>query len=476
MLRRNGLSVKMIRLYCDDVRKIEEFNDIPFNFINNKIGILIGMNEPEIIKPLQIVQPNENGPFASRHKLGWAINGPINGSSSSAQCMRTKTREVADLESKFDKVFNADFCEDKDKARPPKTLSPDEERWLQFVEENCVKKEDISKFEISLPIKNEKSLPNNYLQVYNRLQTAKKKLLADDNLKEEYVNFMQMMKDRGYMEKVPEEEQDPTKENQWYLTHHGVHHKKKGKIRVVFDCSLQYKGISLNDLLWKCPDLTNSLVGVLMRFRNNTIAVSGDIEKMFYNVQVPREDRTYLRFLWFENNYLSLEPCQYWLTVHFFGATSSPAIANYAFKKSVENKAMDVEQTVNESVYVDDLLSSFKNEDEAINTVQNVKTALKEASFNLTSFASNSSAVAASLNCQNQTSNNATVVKILDENMTTTSALGMIWNTAEDTFNYDVKIPDLPNTRRGLLSTIFSSMIPCSLQLLLLFEQKDCSK
>ena len=124
---------------CDDVRKIEEFNDIPFNFINSKIGILIGMNEPEIIKPLQIVQPNENGPFASRHKLGWAINGPINGSSSSAHCLRTKTREVADLESKFDKVFNADFCEDKDKARPPKTLSPDEERWLQFVEENCVK-------------------------------------------------------------------------------------------------------------------------------------------------------------------------------------------------------------------------------------------------------------------------------------------------------------------------------------------------
>ena len=445
---------------CDDVRKIEEFNDIPFNFINSKIGILIGMNEPEIIKPLQIVQPNENGPFASRHKLGWAINGPINGSSSSAHCLRTKTREVADLESKFDKVFNADFCEDKDKARPPKILSPDEERWLQFVEENCVKKEDISKFEISLPIKNEKSLPNNYLQVYNRLQTAKKKLLADDNLKEEYVNFMQMMKDRGYMEKVPEEEQDPTKENQWYLTHHGVHHKKKGKIRVVFDCSLQYKGISLNDLLWKGPDLTNSLVGVLMRFRNNTIAVSGDIEKMFYNVQVPREDRTYLRFLWFENNDLSLEPCQYWLTVHLFGATSSPAIANYALKKSVENKAMDVEQTVNESFYVDDLLSSFKNEDEAINTVQNVKTALKEASFNLTSFASNSSAVAASLNCQNQTSNNATVVKIPDENMTTTSALGMIWNTAEDTFNYDVKIPDQPNTRRGLLSTIFSIYDP----------------
>ena len=52
-----------------------------------------------------------------------------------------------------------------------------------------------------------------------------------------------------------------------YVPHHGLYHPKKpGKIRVVFDCSAQYAGISLNQKLLQGPDLTNSLVGVLCRF------------------------------------------------------------------------------------------------------------------------------------------------------------------------------------------------------------------
>lgn len=41
-------------------------------------------------------------------------------------------------------------------------------------------------------------------------------------------------------------------------------------------------GKSLNDMLYKGPDQTNSLVGVLSRFRENRIAVMADIESMFY--------------------------------------------------------------------------------------------------------------------------------------------------------------------------------------------------
>ena len=57
---------------------------------------------------------------------------------------------------------------------------------------------------------------------------------------------------------------------------------KPGKIRVVFDCSAKYGGISLNDQLLKGPDLTNSLFGVLSRFRQERIALMADIESMFY--------------------------------------------------------------------------------------------------------------------------------------------------------------------------------------------------
>jgi hypothetical protein len=53
-----------------------------------------------------------------------------------------------------------------------------------------------------------------------------------------------------------------------YLPLFGVYQPKKpNKIRGVFDSSAIYEGLSLNKVLLKEPDLTNSLLGVLLRFR-----------------------------------------------------------------------------------------------------------------------------------------------------------------------------------------------------------------
>ena len=39
------------------------------------------------------------------------------------------------------------------------------------------------------------------------------------------------------------------------------------------------------------PDLTNNLIGVLLRFREHEVAVMADVEAMFHQVQVPVGDR-----------------------------------------------------------------------------------------------------------------------------------------------------------------------------------------
>jgi hypothetical protein len=59
------------------------------------------------------------------------------------------------------------------------------------------------------------------------------------------------------------------------------HPQKPDKIRVVFDCSARYRGTSLNDQLLQGPDLTNSLAGVLTRFREEPVAFMSDVESMF---------------------------------------------------------------------------------------------------------------------------------------------------------------------------------------------------
>ena len=60
-----------------------------------------------------------------------------------------------------------------------------------------------------------------------------------------------------------------------------IHPHKPGKMHQVSDAAAQYQGTSLNDHLFSGPDLLNSLFGVLMRFRQDLIAMSCSIKWWF---------------------------------------------------------------------------------------------------------------------------------------------------------------------------------------------------
>lgn len=76
---------------------------------------------------------------------------------------------------------------------------------------------------------------------------------------------------KKYAEKVPQEQLQRSDGCVWYIPHHGVNHKQKAKLRVVFDCSCSYKGEYLNSKLLQGPDLTNPLLDALLRFRHERI-------------------------------------------------------------------------------------------------------------------------------------------------------------------------------------------------------------
>ena len=66
--------------------------------------------------------------------------------------------------------------------------------------------------------------------------------MKDSKYKEDYTKFMNEILSRGDVEEAPALEQE--EEVKWYISHHGVYHPKKNKIRVVFDCSAKFKGSS----------------------------------------------------------------------------------------------------------------------------------------------------------------------------------------------------------------------------------------
>ena len=101
--------------------------------------------------------------------------------------------------------------------------------------------------------------------------------------------------EKGYARKSERKAND---EVLWYLPHHGARHlSKPDRVRTVFHCNTNFSGACLNNKLLSGPDLTNQLRGVLLRFRSNKIAFVGEIEAMFYQVQVPDNQRGFSRYL-----------------------------------------------------------------------------------------------------------------------------------------------------------------------------------
>ncbi|XP_066929687.1 uncharacterized protein [Clytia hemisphaerica] len=165
-------------------------------------------------------------------------------------------------------------------------------------------------------------VPNNRIQAVKRARSLKHKLQKDKRIYNDYCTFMNKLFDKSYAKKVTSESIEG---KTWYLPHHGVYHPKKPeKIRVVFDCSATYGGVSLNSMFLQGPDLTNKIAGVLSRFREEQIALVADIESMFHQVRVPVEQQDMLRFIWWPEGNLDAEPEDYMMCVHLFGGTHSP--------------------------------------------------------------------------------------------------------------------------------------------------------
>ena len=67
--------------------------------------------------------------------------------------------------------------------------------------------------------------------------------------------------------------------------YHGVYHPAKpNKICVLFDCSAEYAGRSIIKELLVGPDLTNQIIGILIRFQQGKTVFVADIEKMFFQL------------------------------------------------------------------------------------------------------------------------------------------------------------------------------------------------
>ena len=167
------------------------------------------------------------------------------------------------------------------------------------------------------------------------------------------------------------------------------------KVRIVFDasCSDKRLGISINNFLWKGPNLTNSLNGILLKFPLHLIVLTADVEKTFLQVKIKEEDRRYLRFYYLNskdedrgNGQLAV----YHFKVNIFGSRAPSfifaAVLQHHLKKyNLEQPALGIGR----NILVDNLVTGTDTEGEAKTYFKWTREIFPEASMNIREWTSN---------------------------------------------------------------------------------------
>lgn len=463
----NALSVKDLSVVRSCIPTTKDFenwrhlNGIEIPELDNpEVTILIGTDVPEAHWKLEERRGKRKEPYAIRTPLGWSVAGPVGPSSKFNASSYFIRKEDEFLGETVTRMFEMDFSETSYGQSAPMSI---EDQKALHIMDSSVKVVD-GHYQLDLPFKGSPNLPNNRVQAERRLNSLKVRLKKDPDLYTKYCNGIHDYLKKGYAEKIQEEDnvKDSDVSSVWYLPHHPVFHPQKPeKPRIVFDCAASYGNVSLNKQLLQGPDMTNRLVGVLLRFRENYIAFMADIEAMFCQVRVSPEHRDLLRFLWWKNDDYNQPPEEYRMAVHLFGATSSPSCAGFCLRKAADEFESEYDQdtlaTIRRNFYVDDCLKSIPDVEKAIRLVGELCDLLAKRSFHLTKFVSNSLEVLSSIP---EKELSPSVVSLDFDALPVERALGIHWNVKDDVFTFRIIERKNQATRRGILSDVSSMYDP----------------
>lgn len=218
-----------------------------------------------------------------------------------------------------------------------------------------------------------------------RLESTERRLLKNPLQAAAYNDNMTEMEDMSFSRKLSEQEINDYKGPAHYISHHAVLRPESTStsVRILFNSSATYQGHKLNDYWQKGPDLLNGLFGVILRFRENKVALTADISKMYHRVLIPLENQHVHRFLW-RNLEADRPPDTYVMKVLTFADKPAPAMAQVALRKPVEEGECEnprAAQAIKDNSYMDDILDSVTTNEEATGLTKAIDDALEKGGF-----------------------------------------------------------------------------------------------
>ena len=321
-------------------------------------------------------------------------------------------------------------------------------------------------------IKDPKGLPDNYSMAIRRLENTERRLLRNPSHSKIYDDQIVDMFNRNVARILTQEEIDSYNGPYYYLCHHEV--LKAGSstpCRIVFDSSAKFMNQCLNDYWAKGAKLVNNLVGILLRFRENKIATSGDIKKMYHAVKISLLDQHIHRFLW-RNLKVDCKPDVYVMTSVSFGDKPAGNIAMAAFHKTAEYAKQiypEAASTILRNTHVDDVIDSFGDAATAEKVMKEIDELIKRGGFAIKGWVTSDS--------KSIDETEYTKILLKEDH----KVLGMVWERSADEFKYHIKLnlcskrklnpklglrnPEIPEilTKRMILSQMNSIFDPLGL-------------
>ena len=442
----------------DDIKPLAHLKQIEYNnTYSDKVSIVIGLDHPHLLRPLEVLSAGDDDPYAVRTALGWTVNGPVKAIENNKTAVSNfiNALEINDdtLSSDVQKLWEMEDYELINSEK--RSMSVNDQKVMNHWNDNVEFRD--GHYILPIPFKEEdQRFPNNIKGIDERMSSLRRKLLKDDGLRLRYDREIKDFLRDGHAELVPANEINGMPGRTWLLPIFDVKNPfKPEKFRLIHDAKWEFRGVSLNKMALSGPDLSNSLIGILLRMRQEQITVMADIKSMFFQVKVSENHKDFLRFLWWTDGELNKTPDTYRMCVHLFGGVWSCSAALFALRRTIDDNKTNYDSEVTNALYNDMYIDNLIH---SISPTINPKTFVKQScdllhhgGWDLRDWSSNSPEVIDWLP-EAKKAKGSISLNLEKDNLHVENALGMHWITKEDKLVIRTVSMQKPLTKRGILS------------------------
>lgn len=216
---------------------------------------------------------------------------------------------------------------------------------------------------------------------------SEKRLETDPLWKAAYAKQVRDMLARGAAVQLSQTVLDEWKGAVWWINHLMAPNPNSNTtpVRLVWDSSQVYRGVSLNSILMKGPDVLNPIRAVLLHFREGEHAAIGDVSKMYNSVWLEDQEVHVHHFLW--RHSLEEDIKDYAVVRVNMGDKPAGCIAQVAMRETAlllqfVNR-VEERRVIKDDTYVDDILVSHNNPKRLSEILEGVETIFKHGGFYL---------------------------------------------------------------------------------------------